>query len=58
MHYVPLYRQPYYRERYGEMHLPGAESYYAGALSLPLFPQMTDGEVARVIDAVSELITP
>ncbi len=38
VHYLPLHLQPYYRERYGETALPGAERYYAGALSLPLFP--------------------
>ena len=53
VHYVPLHLQPYYRRRYGELDLPGAESYYARCLSLPLFPGMTEADVERVVDALA-----
>lgn len=52
VHYLPVHRQPYYRARYGALHLPGADSYYARALSLPLFPSMHDADVDRVIEAL------
>jgi UDP-4-amino-4,6-dideoxy-N-acetyl-beta-L-altrosamine transaminase len=52
VHYVPVHRQPYYRKRYGELHLPGADEYYAKALSLPLFASMKDGDVDRVVEAL------
>ena len=42
VHYIPLYRQPWFRARYGRMRLPGAEAYYARVLALPLFPAMQD----------------
>jgi len=32
--------------------LPGAEAWYATCLSLPLFPAMSDGDQARVIEAL------
>jgi dTDP-4-amino-4,6-dideoxygalactose transaminase len=48
VHYIPVYRQPYFANRYGPMRLPGAEAWYAQALSLPLFPAMTADHVARV----------
>jgi dTDP-4-amino-4,6-dideoxygalactose transaminase len=48
VHYIPVNRQPYYRERYGDMRLAGAEAYYARALSLPLFVGMTSAEVEHV----------
>jgi perosamine synthetase len=58
VHYVPVYRHPYYRERYG--YAPGlcpeAERYYAGCLSLPCFPDLTETDQARVIDAVKEAL--
>jgi UDP-4-amino-4,6-dideoxy-N-acetyl-beta-L-altrosamine transaminase len=58
VHYVPIYRHPYYRERYG--YAPGlcpeAERYYAGCLSLPCFPDLTETDQARVIDAVKEAL--
>jgi len=56
VHYIPLYRQPYYRDRYGEMRLSGAEHYYEQALSLPLYPAMTDADVDHVIEAVSSIV--
>lgn len=54
VHYIPVYRHPYYRERYGEQPLPGAEAFYSGCLSLPLFPAMTDAEQDRVIAALAD----
>jgi UDP-4-amino-4,6-dideoxy-N-acetyl-beta-L-altrosamine transaminase len=56
VHYVPVYRHPYYRERYGyaEGLCPEAERYYAGCLSLPCFPDLTEAEQDIVIAAVKE----
>jgi UDP-4-amino-4,6-dideoxy-N-acetyl-beta-L-altrosamine transaminase len=57
VHYIPIYRQPYFEARYGPMRLDGAEAYYRGVLALPLFPAMTDEDVDRVFDElVSALI--
>ncbi|NBB65683.1 UDP-4-amino-4,6-dideoxy-N-acetyl-beta-L-altrosamine transaminase [Pseudomonas sp. ODNR1LW] len=56
VHYIPVPRQPWYRETYGEPErFPAADLYYDRALSLPLFPAMTDEEVERVIFAVRDL---
>lgn len=52
VHYLPVHRQPYYRQRYGELNLPGADAYYARALSLPLYPAMTEADVERVVAAL------
>lgn len=54
VHYLPVHRQPYYRFRYANMHLPGADAYYASCLSLPLFPVMTDAEVGRVAATLAD----
>ena len=56
VHYIPVYRQPYYRDRYrfDPAAFPHAERFYASCLSLPLFPRMTDDDVARVIRLVAE----
>lgn len=56
VHYIPVNRQPYYRQRYGEVRLAGAEAYYSRALSIPLYPTMRDGDVDRVISALQALI--
>jgi len=56
VHYIPVHRQPYYRARYGELHLPGADAWYARALSLPLFPGMADDDPDRVVDALRAVL--
>jgi UDP-4-amino-4,6-dideoxy-N-acetyl-beta-L-altrosamine transaminase len=54
VHYIPLHWHPYYHKRYGATSLPGSESYYARAMSLPLFPGMTDSDLDRVCDRLSD----
>ena len=56
VHYLPVHRQPYYRDRYGELDLPGADSWYQRALSLPLFPAMSDSDVDRVVSALQDAL--
>lgn len=53
VHYMPVHMQPYYRDQHPALQLPGAETYYRRALSLPLFPAMTDDDVMRVVDALA-----
>ncbi len=52
--YVPVHLQPWYRRTfgYGPGKCPAAESFYQRALSLPLHPAMTDGDVGHVITCV------
>lgn len=58
VHYIPVHLQPYYRStyHYREGDFPVAEAYYEKALSLPLYPAMTDEDIDRVIDSVSEYL--
>jgi dTDP-4-amino-4,6-dideoxygalactose transaminase len=55
VHYVPVYWHPYYRELgWTKGICPKAEDFYSRAISLPLFPMMSDAEVERVVDAVRQ----
>jgi UDP-4-amino-4,6-dideoxy-N-acetyl-beta-L-altrosamine transaminase len=56
VHYIPVHRQPYYRELYGALDLPGAEAWYARCLSLPLYPGMEDGDVEKVAAALKDVL--
>ncbi len=58
VHYIPVHRQPYYAGRYGAHSLPGAESYYGSTLTLPLHPSMSEGDVARVVVALTRQLRP
>jgi UDP-4-amino-4,6-dideoxy-N-acetyl-beta-L-altrosamine transaminase len=57
VHYIPVHRQPYYRALAPDTRLPGADSYYAACLSLPLFPAMEDADVERVVTEFRKLIS-
>jgi UDP-4-amino-4,6-dideoxy-N-acetyl-beta-L-altrosamine transaminase len=56
VHYIPVHSQPYYRERYEPLSLPGAEAWYARCLSLPLYPGMEDADIGRVAGALAEVL--
>ncbi len=53
VHYLPIHRQPYYRSRYGEIALPGADLYYQRCISLPLHVSMADSDVDCVVEATA-----
>jgi UDP-4-amino-4,6-dideoxy-N-acetyl-beta-L-altrosamine transaminase len=58
VHYIPLYKMPFYRDTYGidQDAFPHAAHYYAGAISLPLFPAMVAADVTRVIGELQRLL--
>lgn len=58
VHYIPIHLQPYYRTHLGfkEGDFPVAERYYGQALSIPLYPAMTDEQVEHVIRSVKQVM--
>jgi UDP-4-amino-4,6-dideoxy-N-acetyl-beta-L-altrosamine transaminase len=53
VHYIPVHLQPYYaRLGFRPGDFPAAEHYYRGALSLPLFPAMSEAQQQRVVDTL------
>ena len=50
LHYVPVYRHPYYEARgFNEGHCPAAEKYHKEAISIPMYPTMSDEQQTKVI---------
>ncbi len=53
LHYIPVYLQPYYRRLgFQPGYCPEAERYYATAISLPLFPDLTESQLDAVVSAL------
>lgn len=58
VHYIPIYRLPYYANRgpFDRSAFPGAEGYYQSCLSIPIHPGLIDEDAEYVIDCVKRSI--
>lgn len=57
LHYIPVYRQPYYEQLdFKAGYCPEAERYYAEAISLPMYPGLTEALQDQVVTALREAI--
>jgi dTDP-4-amino-4,6-dideoxygalactose transaminase len=57
VHYIPIHTQPYYaRKGFRQGDFPACERYYERALSIPLFPAMTDSQQDYVVDQLAEAL--
>jgi UDP-4-amino-4,6-dideoxy-N-acetyl-beta-L-altrosamine transaminase len=55
VHYIPVHKQPYYaRMGFNPNDFPEAERYYERALSLPMYPTLTDAQQRLVIRALTD----
>lgn len=53
LHYIPVYRQPYYEQLgFKSGYCPEAEYYYAEAISIPMYPALTEAQQDRVVAAL------
>jgi perosamine synthetase len=57
VHFIPLHLHPLYRAMgYRSGQFPAAEAAYSGAISLPIWPGMTDGQIDRVVEALRAVL--
>jgi UDP-4-amino-4,6-dideoxy-N-acetyl-beta-L-altrosamine transaminase len=57
LHYIPVYLQPYYEKNgFKQGYCPQAELYYSEAISIPLYPGLTEEQQDRVIAVAHETI--
>lgn len=57
VHYLPVYRHPYYRSLgYRKGLCPRAEEWYAREISIPLFPGITEKEQRYVVQKITEIL--
>ncbi|MDQ7075188.1 MAG: UDP-4-amino-4,6-dideoxy-N-acetyl-beta-L-altrosamine transaminase [Gammaproteobacteria bacterium] len=58
VHYIPVHTQPFYQKRgfaWGDF--PQAEAYYQGAISLPMFPTLSEAQQDEVVVALQKALT-
>lgn len=56
VHYRPLHQMTYWKPMADGRAFPAADAYFARCVSLPMFMAMTEGEQARVIAVVREVL--
>jgi len=57
VHYIPVHTQPYYENlgfKLGDF--PVAEAYYDSAISLPMYPDLTDAQIQYVYESLKEVL--
>ena len=59
VHWMPLHMHPYYRKTYGYTpeDLPMAWALYPEIITLPLYPNMTEGDVDYVCDSIKDIVS-
>jgi dTDP-4-amino-4,6-dideoxygalactose transaminase len=58
VHYKPIHRMSYYRDRYGlePAQFPDAERIWSGCISLPIYPSLQNEEVDYVCSSINEAL--
>lgn len=55
VHYIPIYKHPYYQANGFEGYvLDNTEAYYSRAISLPIFPELDDAAHQRVVETLKK----
>jgi dTDP-4-amino-4,6-dideoxygalactose transaminase len=59
VHFIPLHMQPYWREKYrlAPAEFPVATDVYRRAISLPIYPGLSDSQVARIAGELRDIVT-
>lgn len=56
-HYIPIHLQPFFKARgFMEGDYPNAEKYYRRALSLPIYPDLSESELSLVVNELSKCV--
>ena len=57
LHYIPVYRQPYYEQMgFSAGHCPQAENYYSEVISIPMYSGLTEAQQGRVVHALMKAL--
>lgn len=58
LHYIPVHIQPYYQQfGFKADDFPEAMNYYCEAISLPMYPNLTEREQSKVVSALKEALS-
>lgn len=57
VHYIPIYKQPYYENMgYEQDDFPISENYYSSCISLPIFPTLDENDQRYVVEMLKQVV--
>ena len=57
LHYIPVYRQPYYQAMgFQQGYCPEADRYYIESISLPMYPTLRESQQDEVINSLKKAL--
>ena len=57
IHYIPVYRHPFYQKFKFDLKLfPNSEAYYSSAISIPMFPELQDHQLSYIVDSIKGIL--
>jgi UDP-4-amino-4,6-dideoxy-N-acetyl-beta-L-altrosamine transaminase len=57
LHYIPVYRQPYYEQLgFKEGHCPEAEKYYKRVITIPIYTRLLGEEQDQVVESIQKAV--
>lgn len=58
LHYIPVYRQPYYSAMgFNAEYCANAEAYYRETISLPIFPRLREQDYTQIVSALNKIFS-
>ena len=59
VHFIPLHRHPFYQKRYGYRAdgFPNAEDAFSRCISLPIYPDLKEAQIAHVVQAIQNIVS-
>ena len=56
VHYIPIYRQPFYQKfGYSSLNFKESEKYYAEAISIPIYPSLEKSQQRYIVETINKL---
>ena len=53
IHYIPIYRHPFFSKKFKKEDFPNSEDYYSKAISIPIFPFLENKDVENVVEIIN-----
>lgn len=54
IHYIPIYKHPYYKNYFDEENFTNSNAYYSEAISIPIYPGLTNKDINSIFEIITK----